>query len=417
MRDVLAKQQADYGDRMPVVWRCGCKESGLGDRLKGIVAAWMLAMVLKRPFACEVFPSMVELEFGIEESLIDWRHRYQAYVARGPWDRVNQQAGGKPIWSNRAATAMNSNSATDYTKAIEVSQTTPAKIPLVMRFVTEVLGEDPAILLTEPFVGDGKEFTSDDATNVSHAFREMYAHAHFCATRAMFRPTQKMLELLDASLAPPPPLPPTSTPEMMGIGATTIAAANTPLFSGSKSAEPFVIGLHSRFGGKWKDRKRAKDQDVEKVVECAWNMTQAYTAHPSSNAGPEIVWVLTSDNVERLETVVGQFADKIGKATWDRQGIRLVAPKDVGIVEHVIKSVNGSDVEATKRLWLDWFLMTEVHTCSLIRSSFPRTACYTSSRRSATKGLTQQYVTNWDLGRYPRYRPVCNQWTLDQPER
>ena len=84
-----------------------------------------------------------------------------------------------------------------------------------------------------------------------------------------------------------------------------------------------------------------------------------------------------------------------------------------GIVEHVVKSVNGSQVAATHRLWLDWFLQTEVHTCALIRSSFPRTACYTSARRNDGNGLVQQLVTKMDLGRYTRVRPSCTAgWSL-----
>ena len=409
MKDVLEKLQGEYADRKPVVWRCGCKESGLGDRLKGIVAAWMLAMVLKRPFACEVFPSMVALEYGIEPSLHDWRSNYFNYVNASPWDKGKSKV--RPVWSNRAASGMTNGGALDFARGLEVTQTTPAKIPLLQRFIAEVLGEDASILSTEPYVGDGKEFTSDDATNITHPFREVIAHAHYCATRALFRPTTKLRDLLDKSLAPPKdrkevvaPVPSSAldTPKSVGGGAA------------KQAPEPFVIGVHSRFGGKWKDRKRARDTDVEKVIECAWNMTLAYKANPlPGRASQPVVWVLTSDNVERLEGIVEGFADTVGKTKWNQQNIRNVAIKDVGIVEHVVKSVNGSDVEATKRLWLDWFLMTEVHTCSLIRSSFPRTACYTSKRRNAAKGLVQQYVTNMDLGRYPRVHPACNAWSLE----
>lgn len=405
MKDVLDKMNGEFADRKPVVWRCGCTHSGLGDRLKGIVAAMMLAMVLKRPFACEVFPSMAELEYGVEPSLHDWRSNYFNYVNASPWNKEKTKV--RPVWSNRAASGMTNGGALDYTRGVEVTQTTPAKIPLLQRFISEVMGEDASILSTEPYVGDGKEFTSDDATNITHPFREVIAHAHYCATRAMFRPTAKMRDLLDVSLAPP---------VAEGHEATAPAAASNAV-AGPDSAilkpEPFIIGMHSRFGGKWKDRKRARDSDVEQVIECAWNLTLAYKANPlPGGASQPVVWILTSDNVERLEAIVEGFADSVGKSKWKEQNIRNIAIKDVGIVEHVVKSVNGSEVEATKRLWLDWFLMTEVHSCSLIRSSFPRTACYTSRRRNAAKGLVQQYVTNWDLGRYPRVHPVCNAWSL-----
>jgi hypothetical protein len=179
--------------------------------------------------------------------------------------------------------------------------------------------------------------------------------------------------------------------------------------------DPFVIGIHSRFGGRWKDRKRAKDSDVEKVLECAWNMTKALNADFTFSR--RVVWLLASDNVERLEALVNdKWVTMVGKDRWDEQGAVVWAPK-AGKVEHVIKSVNGSDVDATMRLWLDWFLMSEVHTCTLIRSSFPRTACYVSSRRDSIKGRVQQLVTNWDLGRYPRVIPKCDTYAMAEAHR
>lgn len=389
MEQALAKQTPLWADRQPVVWRCGCKESGLGDRLKGITAAWMLAMVLQRPFACEVFPSMVELEYGVEPVLVDWRTRYQDYVKSNPWSK----AAGRARWSNRADSVMNSPDATNYGKAIEISQTTPAKIGLLTRFIREVLGGDPAILATETYVGDGKDFTSDDQTNSSHPFRAAIAHAHFCASRALFRPTPKLLTLLDQSLAEAS----NGLPPALSLG-------------GGAVAEPLVVGVHARFGGRWKDRKRAKDTDVNNIVSCAWNMSRIFRAQ---NPRRGVVWLLASDQIERLSGLIDKFAEEVvGRAPWDEAGVSPWASK-TGIIEHVVKSANGSEVAATQRLWLDWFLMSEVHTCALIRSSFPRTACYVSARRDAGGGLIQQLVTRWDLGRYPRIIPRCTSWTLE----
>lgn len=391
----IKESEPMWAERAPVVWRCGCKESGLGDRLKGITAAWMLAVVLGRPFACDLFPSMVELEYGVEPVLVDWRKRYQEYVAANPW----KGKGGRPIWSNRAEAAMRKPDSKDYSRAIEITQTTPAKIGLLKRFISEVLGKDPSILSTEKYVGDGKEFTSDDQTDSSHPFRAMIAHAHFCASRALFRPTAKLLELLDLSLREASSgLPPKLLPGPAGRGGAAASAT-----------EPFVIGVSARFGGRWKDRKRARDGDVNNIVSCAWNMSLAFRAeHPDRG----VVWLLASDQIERLSGLIDTFAAKTaGSERWKEIGVSPFASKE-GIIEHVVKSVNGSEVLATKRLWLDWFLMSEVHTCALIRSSFPRTACYVSTRRDASNGLVQQLVTRMDLGRYPRIVPSCTGWRL-----
>ena len=396
MADVIRKINTEYKDRAPVVWRCGCKESGLGDRLKGVVAAWMLAMVLGRPFACEVFPSMVELEYGVEPALMDWRSNFFDYQKNAAW------AGGKsprPVWSNRAERAMNDRAAKDYSRAVEITQTTPAKIDLLVAFIEQVMGEDGALLKTEPYVGDGKEFTSDDATTISHPFRAVIARAHYCATRALFRPTPKLVGSIDRTLA-----------QAGELGARK--GAVLPSMS-----DPLIIGIHIRFGGKWKDRKRAKDPDANNIIECAWNMTRHFAAAQQQAAAPRAgaVWLLASDNIERLQALVDTFAaDVAGDAPWDQHGVRRWAA-DEGIIEHVVKSANGSDVEATRRLWLDWFLMSEVHTCALIRSSFPRTACYVSRRRENENGLVQQLVTKMDLGRYPRIIPQCTAWQLPKP--
>lgn len=395
MAAAIRKINTEYMDRKPVVWRCGCKESGIGDRLKGIVAAWMLAMVLGRPFACEVFPSMVELDYGVEPSLMDWRKNYFDYVKGSPWGRSKNP---RPVWSNRAERALQDPGSKDFTRAVEITQTTPAKINLLVAFVEQVMGEDGSMLKTEAYVGDGKEFTTDDATTISHPFRAVIARAHYCATRALFRPTPKLLGSIDRTL----------------LRASTLGGQGKSL---ATMANPLLIGVHVRFGGKWKDRKRARDPDANNIIACAWNMTRVFAEAQRSAPVPRAgaIWLLASDNVERLQDLVDKYAaDVAGTAAWEQHGVRRWAA-DEGIVEHVSKSVKGSEVAATQRLWLDWFLMSEVHTCALIRSSFPRTACYTSRRRAKENGLVQQLVTKMDLGRYPRIIPECNAWQLSTP--
>eukprot|EP00039_Didymoeca_costata_P024273 m.9839 g.9839 ORF g.9839 m.9839 type:complete len:456 (+) comp4146_c0_seq1:206-1573(+) len=370
MLHVLEESRKEYNNRKPVVWRCGCKESGLGDRLKGITAAWMLAMVLGRPFACDLFPAMESMEYGVDPVAVDWRTRYKDYVATDPWGRSTKT---RALWVNRAERALLHKDARDYTRAIEVTQTTPAKIALVSAFIREVLGGDASILLTEKYVGEGKEFTADDATNITHNFRSVIAHAHYCASRSLFQPTQSLLALLSSAL-------------------------NNAVHEHKNN--PLIVGIHVRFGGKWKDRKRARDSNANNVIECAWNLTQYYKH--------DVVWLLASDDVERLNKLAVDYTQRVNGTP--RVGI--FAPSG-GKVEHVIKSKNGSDIEASKRLWLDWFLMSEVHTCALIRSSFPRTACYASLRRDNSNGIVSQFVTKMDLGMYPRVSPECSNWKLD----
>ena len=122
LAETLASQQERYKGRKPVVWRCGCKVSGLGDRLKGIVAAWMLANVLERPFLCDPFPSIAQHTYGVEPVDHNWRDGYAEYAAS---DRVSA------MFKTRAEAALLSSASSDYTRAIEIVQTTPAKVSLV----------------------------------------------------------------------------------------------------------------------------------------------------------------------------------------------------------------------------------------------------------------------------------------------
>ena len=386
MLTALERSRPMYADRQPVVWKCGCKVSGLGDRLKGVLAAWMLAMVLGRPFLVENgggFQSMADLEHGVEPSLIDWRTGYAAYT-KGPRRNV--------LRTNRASRMLGNQEAQDYDRPIEVvDQTTPAMVPLVKAFIEKVLGGNGSLLETEYFVGTTKQdFTADDATLISHPFREVYAHAHFCATRALFRPTPKLAGLIDGTLA-----------------------RVTKQFT----AEPFVVGIHIRFGGKWKDPVRARDVDAQAIIDCAWNMTRSRSA--GVGGSPGALWLLASDNVERLDQLIAGFRAKPDLAPlWEGERISIGIPEG-GKVEHVSKSANGTEDASIQRLWHDWFLMSEAHACTLVRSSFPRTACYTSSRRDWARGLVQQSVTKKDLGVYKKqnnnqpYIPTCDAWQLD----
>jgi hypothetical protein len=278
----------------------------------------------------------------------------------------------------------------DFSRPIEIVQTTPPKVKLVQAFIRKMgLDLDEAILSTEPFVGDGKNFTNDDAPVVSHKWRAIYAHATYCATRSLLRPTKPMIGLLDGTLA-----------------AAHSAVGGTP--------NPFVLGVHIRFGGKWKDRKRARDGDALRIIECAWNMTRRRATTAVDGGASGAIWTLASDDVERLRALVTGFTMDSGeRERWAARRITL-ATADGGIVEHVSKSVNGTTANAVRRLWHDWFLMSEAHSCALVRSSFPRTACYTSARRVSTGGLVQQMVTTLDLGRYTRTVPACDEWALAQ---
>jgi hypothetical protein len=136
---------------------------------------------------------------------------------------------------------------------------------------------DGDVLSTEAFVGDGKNFTNDDATLLSHRWRAAYAQATFCATRSLLRPTAAMLALLDETLTAA-----THSGDVnngTNIITTSIGGAvGTAASAAVDSAEPFVIGMHVRFGGKWQDRMRARDTDALKIIQCAWNMTSLRSA-------------------------------------------------------------------------------------------------------------------------------------------
>lgn len=70
------------------------------------------------------------------------------------------------------------------------------------------------------------------------------------------------------------------------------------------------------------------------------------------------MWVLASDDVERLRSLVSAFAVLGGvRERWAAQRIAVVVAEG-GKVEHVSKSVNGTDKDSVRRLWHDWFLMS-----------------------------------------------------------
>ena len=377
----LAERMAEIADargaRAPVEWRCGCSESGLGDRLKGVVAAWMLALVLGRPFLVESdrsFAAMAAAEFGAEPAvpeLADWRTGYGAYVANATLRRGLMR-------SNRASDVLDNPGrypVHDLTRPIEIKQTTPAKVALLRRFVTEVLNGDADVLSSEAYVGDGKNWTHDDAPLISDAFRRVVAHAHHCATRTLLRPSPGLRTLLNAELA------------------------QLPL----QGRRPYFVGLHVRFGGRWKDFVRANDKEAHLVMACAWNATQHRRGRDTRP-----VWLAISDDPDRLARLVREFRNEPAiSAAWREQAV-IVQTSDVGQVAHTAarKAANSSSFDAIKRLWLDWFKIGEAHTCALIRSSFPRTACYASQHRDDDDGLIHQFVTRRD-NRYARHSPAC----------
>ena len=96
---------------------------------------------------------------------------------------------------------------------------------------------------------------------------------------------------------------------------------------------------------------------------------------------------------------------------WASLDVRIILSSE-GKVEHLTKSDGGTEAVALHRLWHDWFLLSEAHTCTFVRSSFPRTACYASLRRQRTDGLIHQFVTTLDLARYARTTPDCTTWRL-----
>jgi len=73
--------------------------------------------------------------------------------------------------------------------------------------------------------------------------------------------------------------------------------------------------------------------------------------------------VLASDDVERLRALVTAFAGvgDVG-SRWAAQRITVTSAEG-GKVEHVSKSVNGTQEDSVRRLWHDWFLMS-------VRASF-----------------------------------------------
>ena len=70
------------------------------------------------------------------------------------------------------------------------------------------------------------------------------------------------------------------------------------------------------------------------------------------------MWVLASDDVERLRALVALFADGDGiRDRWPAERISVTAAEG-GKVEHVSKSANGTREDSVRRLWHDWFLMS-----------------------------------------------------------
>lgn len=122
------------------------------------------------------------------------------------------------------------------------------------------------------------------------------------------------------------------------------------------------------------------------------------------------LWYIASDQPLRIIELINKFAET-NKQEWQNHVVHVLVTS-TGKVEHLTKSDSGEDPDSVLRLWLDWFLLSESHTCAFVRSSFPRTACYASFHRQLAKGLVQQMVTNQDLGRYQRIKLNCANWML-----
>lgn len=307
----------------------------------------------------------------MEPALVDWRHGFTAF---------NQSRTGQHlVRGHKASSLLQMRQILDETNSVESLDITPPDKAILQPFITDVMGLNASILNTEVYL---PQYSDDDSSLISHAFRALVAHATFCATRALFRPTAAILDVIETSVL-----------------------LNLP------DSSTFLLGLHVRYGGLWQDRVRASDVDARRIVECAFNMSHARTSVAGLLAPSKIVWLMASDQLERLQAGVAAFAKQRGE-DWDNLSIETRTSASFGKVEHVAKSSSGEDEGALDRLWLDWFLMGEVHACTFVRSSFPRTACYASVRRQASSGLVQQSVTSVDLGRYAQTIPNCNTWAL-----
>lgn len=437
METILRNNQVSK--RSPVVWMCGCG-NGLGDQLKGMTASFMLAAVLGRPFVMEPSRATEQHEIGIEPALVDWRAGmicpnlvdfpcnifidYSVYyllnhllylllllfLDYAVYEKNHHQA---RVSFPTTEPVLQALQFIPETTAIEIRDIMPANSTLLKLFLENVLQINATLFDKEPYL---LRYSDDDNPKITHALRTLVGHAHFCATRAFLKPTPRLLNMLDHTL-------------------NSFHFVNTPQVAHTREVNyvnyvhkypkdartvrariPFFVGVHVRFGGRWNDRKRGTEGDARDILRCAWNLTTVHAnitlvEHRNTLIEP-VVWLMASDQPELLQTVSKEFTSNLGDS-WRRYGVHILSATG-GKVEHLTKSEQGQEAAALERLWHDWFLLSESHTCTFVRSAFPRTACYASLRRIKSKGLVYLSVVQKDLGRYAKIVPLCEQWQLQR---
>lgn len=324
---------------------------GLGDQLRGLASAFMYSMLYGRKLAIATGPQVPQFQpapYGVEPNLFDWRALYDNYEgsvaahrAQGLIRRISDIGVHADTDSVRPSLP-----AEGLAKFFDQLQNTSAMTVEVL-FVNPPSGS-----LQHAFLKEVVDVQGLDA-------HEIMYRCLMCALRAIFRPTPRLRQLLVHHLNVP-------------------VALREP----DKPHPPVLfVGVHARFGGRWQDAIRARNEDVLQVVECAWNMTRNRW-QDQQRPKPWTFWLLASDNPPRLLTLVQSFL----KAQLLGSDLSLIDMNE-GNVAHVARH-EGTNFSATasERLWLDFFMLAEADACAYIRSGFARLPCAMSYRRALAHG-------------------------------
>ena len=390
--------------RAPVLQRV--TDSGLGDRLRSIQRAFLLAYVSNRPLALQDergdFPPSI-----LEESLIAWRPlaaqyggAYDAYhSANDAFERLMTQDDGRAIAIRRTAFPWQREA-------------------LDEAFWTQWHRDDVDSERRAQWINETAPMAGwlDGDSEV--------AHLRFCVLRALLKPTPVIIDALDAKLGRAAAGMRTAwrkaNDQMSTSGARRRRVASRSILLRRNSDEealpaPRYVSVQMRFGGTFHgahDPKRAGPADLAWGVACARNVSRlqrkpidvssAEKSTPSESADTggcpsATVLLLASDHADKLwDSVTAGLVGSVraqGSGDGGGGGAACVVMESEGTVGHIYKD-KSKDIDAVReRTWLDWFLLAEAHDCVFISSGFAGSACAASLRRQRDGGRV--FLHDW----------------------
>eukprot|EP00035_Acanthoeca_spectabilis_P035494 m.35003 g.35003 ORF g.35003 m.35003 type:complete len:431 (-) comp7397_c0_seq2:2669-3961(-) len=313
-------------------------KNGLGDRMKGLLGASVVALRLCRPFRMSLKADVFDPKLAVS-FVYDWNRPWQHFF--------DLKKKGLRTYTRFSKVNIASLSEQNETVLLAMDGGYFAQ--------WDVVGDDLIAGLTRGVRGLQK---GKDAQR---------ALVLMCMGRALLRPSQPVLNSISNLLR---------------------GASNSAVTSATR--EPLLLGLHARYAGKFEKnaRTRMTPAQVTAQVWCAWNMSMSWNNEVNRGGKPNSVfWLIASDKPDKLIQVINAFL--ILRAKENTSLNVTVIRNTEGTVKHVKASVAR---EVISRLWADWFLLSEATTCCYGPSGFPQSACTMSLRVALNHGRNEANV-------------------------